>query len=77
MDPIMGPKFLVRIGQNLWVLEYTVRDWDAAMYWQSNSVNYWRPIGLSDEQGLGSRDGLVLDNGPMCPIFLVRIGQAL
>ena len=28
----MGPIFLVWIGQTLWVLECTVRDWDAAIF---------------------------------------------
>ena len=28
----MGPIFLVWIGQTLWVLECTVRDWEAAIF---------------------------------------------
>ena len=28
----MGPIFLVWIGQTLWVLEYTVRVWDTAIF---------------------------------------------
>ena len=28
----MGPIFLVWIGQTLWVLECTVSDWDAAIF---------------------------------------------
>ena len=28
----MGPTFLLLIGQTLWVLECTVRDWDAAIF---------------------------------------------
>ena len=28
----MGPIFLVSIGHTLWVLECTVRDWDAAIF---------------------------------------------
>ena len=31
-DGLMGPIFLVWIGQILWVLECTVRDWDAAVF---------------------------------------------
>ena len=36
----MGPIFLVWIGQTLWVLECTVRDWDAPFFWYSNSLNH-------------------------------------
>ena len=66
----MGPIFLVRIGQALCVSECTRCDWNTVIYWYNSSVNHSWLIRLSFGQGLGSRDGLVLENGQMGPIFL-------
>ena len=54
-----GSNILVLIKQTLWVLECTVPNWGAAIYWHSSSLNHSWHVELSVWQALGQSAGVV------------------